>query len=128
MSEDLNSLLTNDEILNDFDYHFSNSTLFPSSPEKDLVTNVLIVGVIDYLSFKKSEFDSARKWMFDLQDEDWLYSFDNICFILGINKEEFKKDVIKLRKSPDRVDRIKKLKRLNPAPGNRNKIKPGNDY
>lgn len=127
MNEDLTDLLINDEILNDFDFHFSNSTLFPNSPEKELMTNVLLVGVIDYLSSKKSEFEAGKKWIFESEGEDWLYSFQNICFVLGIGQENFKKGVINLRNSPQRLERAKKLKRLNPATGTRNKIKPEKD-
>jgi hypothetical protein len=127
MNDELTDLLINDEILNDFDFHFNNSTLFPASPEKDLMINVLLVGVIDYLSTKKSEFDTAKKWIFESDDEDWLYSFQNICFVLGIRQDNFKKGVIHLRNSPQRFERAKKLKRLNPATGTRNKIKPEKD-
>jgi len=126
MNEEFTELLINDEILNDFDFHFSNFTVFPGSPEKDLMTNVLLIGVIDYLSSKKSEYDAANNWIFKSDDEDWLYSFQNCCFVLGIAQENFKKGVIKLRNSPQRLERARKLKRLNPAPGTRNKIKPDN--
>lgn len=122
MTEELLQALTYDDLLNNFDFHFNNFISFSASPEKNMMIGVLLFAVIDYLQDDKVNFEDAEAWLFDTDDEEWLYSFSNICFVLGINKNPFRDGLLKLRVSPDRLEKAKKLKHLYPAPGNRSKI------
>jgi hypothetical protein len=114
--------LTYDDLLNNFDFHFNNFISFSASPEKNMMIGVLLFAVIDYLQDDETEFADAEAWFFSVEDEEWLYSFDNVCFTLGIHKDNFKNGLIQLRTNPDRLEKAKKLKHLYPAPGNRSKI------
>lgn len=118
----------NDELLNDFDYHFNNFCRFTASPEKNLMISVLLYGVIDYLYSDNEDSKDAKYWIYEAHDDEWPYSFENICFVLGIQIDPFRTDLIKIKNSPGATAKAKKLKHLYPAPGNRNKISPNSIY
>lgn len=116
--------LLRDDNSTDFDFHFNNHIPHFNSPEKNLMMSVLLYAVIDYISKKKKQFDSANEWIFaESQDDDWLFSFENVCFTLGIKSNDFRRKLVELKKYGVNLDKKAiKLKHLNPAPGNRTKI------
>lgn len=122
MLEEIPDLTIDDDISNDFDYYFNNFFKEYAEKEKDLMLSVLLYGVIDYLSNVKKLKDDAKKWFFDSDDEEWPYSFQNICYNLNIDTKDFKINLIKLSQDPNLDKKLRKLKHLNPATGNRNKI------
>ena len=90
-----------EDSLTEFDYYFNNSYSSESSPEKNLMYSVLIYAVIDYLSNNRKEnYTNARKWFFsNKNDLDYIYSFENICFVMKINMASFKTKLKKLKRN-----------------------------
>lgn len=123
MTEDISRLFSENDILNDFEYFFNNFSNEFAEKEKDLMLSVLLYGVIDYLSFDTPRLhEDAKLWFFESDDVEWPYSFQNICYILNINTKEFKENLLVLSEDPMLSKKLRKLKHLNPATGNRNKI------
>ena len=124
MTENLIDLLLRDDISSDFDYHFNNFAAHCGSPEKNLMMSVLLYGVIDFISKDKRQFISSYTWIFEPKEDsdDWLFSFENICFTLGIRPSEFKEKLLQLKQTGDLDKKAVQLKHLNPAPGNRTRI------
>lgn len=90
-----------EDSLTEFDYYFNNSYSNELSPEKSLMYSVLIYAVIDYLSTNRKEnYTDARKWFFsNKNNSDYIYSFENICFVMKINMLSFKTKLKKLKKN-----------------------------
>lgn len=118
----MNNITYEDDLSNPFEYFFNNFFDTLPSPERNLLINVLIYAVIDYIGTDKRLFNDANSWFFIEKDEKWYFSFENICFILKINKKKFQESLIKLKKGKNLKSKITKLKHLNPSTGNRNKI------
>ena len=99
MTEEQPLVEFHEDVLTEFDYHFSNTFSSELLPEKNLMYSVLIYSVIDYLSNnRKDNFKDARKWFFNKKnDPDYIYSFENICFVMKINMSNFKTKLKKLK-------------------------------
>lgn len=118
----MNNIADEDDLSNPFEYFFNNFFDIIPSPEQNLIINVLIYAVIDYIGTDKRLFNDANSWFFTEKDEKWYFSFENICFILKINKRKFQESLVELKKGKNLKSKITKLKHLNPSTGNRNKI------
>lgn len=95
--EDLN---VSEDILINFDYYFNNYRNQDIEPEKQLMYSVLIYAVIDYLSTnRKSFYRDARKWFYNDEETDYIYSFHNICFMLGVNPKQFRTKLKRMKRS-----------------------------
>jgi hypothetical protein len=98
--EELNNL--SDDILTSFDFHHNNYSVEELLPEKRLMYSILIFAIIDYLSEnRKSYYRDARKW-FNNKEMDYIYSFHNICFTMGVNPNTFRSKLKKLKRNKNK--------------------------
>ena len=92
-----------DDILQNFDYYYSNYASCFSSPEKNLMMSVLLYGIMDFLGNKKN----AKEWFDD--EDDHFYSIKNICLTLNIELTKFKEKILLLKSKSGKVSRIKHI-------------------
>lgn len=118
--EELPSL---EDTLTYFEFNLSYASR-PILPERNLMIAVLLHGVIDFLSPNKNKrwYKNAKDWFFQENDPSYECSFDNICVILDINPNVFRKNLLRLQYSSTNSKRIRKLLHLNPTSGMRHKI------
>lgn len=91
-----------DDILVAYDYYYNNYTPTLSSPEIELAKGILIFSIIDYLSdskTKKGAYNDARKWFFNEEPIDYIFSFANICALMEIDSSRFRERLRKRKKS-----------------------------
>src|SRR3990172_8231826 len=64
-------------------------------PEKALMLAVLNDAISVLLSASQKQYDilDARKWIFVPDDEDWPFSFVNVCYTLGVDSSYVRKGV-----------------------------------
>lgn len=93
-------LTVEDDILTSFNYYFNNYHATYNSPEQDLAKAVLVFGLIDFLSANRKEFYlDARKWFFtDDENDNYMYTFNNVCGLMEINPDRFRERLKKLKK------------------------------
>ena len=63
-------------------------------PEKRLMAAVLMDAIKTFLKYRTSKdpresviYQETREWLFGDEDQDWLYSFPNICLTLNLDVE-----------------------------------------
>jgi hypothetical protein len=68
-----------------------NQRTYPLLPEQDLMLAVLEDAIACYMKHLKARrgsaralFEEAERWFFD-DSHDWIYSFPNICQMIGLN-------------------------------------------
>jgi hypothetical protein len=73
-------------------------------PEKNLMLAVMEDGLLcfqQHLSAstarKKRLFREAEEWIFDEEDRDWLFSFENICAVLGLSRQHIRRQLSRRR-------------------------------
>ncbi|NIO08798.1 MAG: hypothetical protein GTO40_12600 [Deltaproteobacteria bacterium] len=82
-------------------------------PEKELMLAVLVDAITcmqNYVLAKKNKekrlFREAQEWIF-VKDSDWPFSFENICFHLGIDPNYLRKGLMRPKKrAPSRSRRV----------------------
>lgn len=116
-------LVLYDDQISHYDYFSTILTLDDTSGEKKLIIGVLLYGVIDYFDTKQVLKEDAKEWIFGKQEDTWPYSFENICFALKLDAEKFRNDLKNMENDSNLPAIVKKLKRLNPTTGTRNKIR-----
>ena len=83
-------------------------------PERTLLIAMLELAVKEYLWAKKPHLkQAAREWIYNEDmdaEDDWLFTFDNVCQYLGIHPDYFRKGLEKSigNKQPTEV-RVAKL-------------------
>jgi len=89
-----------EDILVDFDYYYNNYLPTTSSAERDLAKGVLVYAIIDYLSINRKEhYRDARRWFFREDDDNYIFSFNNICSLMQFQPNKFRERLKKLKKS-----------------------------
>jgi hypothetical protein len=91
-----------DDILSTYDFYFNNYTKINFTPEKELAQSILTTGIIDYLSNdknKKEMYEDAKEWLFNETDSDYVFSFSNVCFLVGLNQQKLRERLKKYKKS-----------------------------
>ena len=63
------------------------------TPERELLIAVLDRAVLDYCGREGELHERAKEWIFGIQEEDNLFSFDSICHYLSINPSALRKRV-----------------------------------
>lgn len=69
-------------------------------PEKKLMLAVLEDAVWTYRKYlftRKLVFTEVKDWFFE-QDSDWLFSFENICDVLGFSPERIRQGLVRCDK------------------------------
>jgi hypothetical protein len=56
-------------------------------------------------SSRKRLFDDVQRWIFEVKD-DWVFSFENICSVLGFNSEYVRKGLVRWREKELSTGRV----------------------
>jgi hypothetical protein len=54
---------------------------------------------------RKRLFDDVQRWIFEVKD-DWVFSFENICSVLGFNPEYVRKGLVRWREKELSTGRV----------------------
>ncbi|MBI4524103.1 MAG: hypothetical protein HY695_09865 [Deltaproteobacteria bacterium] len=70
-------------------------------PEKELMLAVLVDALACFQDFifaqsgrRQSRFREAKEWIFLTKESEWLFSFENICEVLGLNPEYLRRGLL----------------------------------
>ncbi len=75
-----------------------------SEPEKNLMLAVLEDGLVCFVQHRSAStaagkrlFREAEEWIFDEEDPDRLFSFENICAVLGLSRQYIRQQLSRRR-------------------------------
>jgi hypothetical protein len=112
--DELSNMLRSEDSLASFDFIFNNYTSITIEPEKQVMIEILVRAIIDYLApTRQAFFDDADEWFFrpDIDETEYMYSFENIALTLNMNVSSMRRRL--QQRKTEKGDFILEGKRVN---------------